>query len=58
MSGNIYFIVTLVCISQVTNYVDYLHVLNYQPCIIFAEMSVNDFLLFNLKKICEDLIYE
>lgn len=50
MSGNIYFIVALVCISQVANYVDYLHVLNYHPCIIFAEMSVNDFLLFNLKK--------
>lgn len=57
MRGDISFIVAWVCISQVTNYVDYLHVLNYLPCIIFAEMSVNNFLLFNLKK-SEDLIYE
>lgn len=57
MSGNIYCIVALVCISQVTNYVDYLHVLNYHPC-IFAEMFVNDFILFNLKKKSEDLVCE
>lgn len=45
MSGNIYFIVALVCISPVTNYADRPRVRNYHSCVIVAEMPVNDFCL-------------
>ena len=51
MSGNIYFIVALVCISQVTNYADHLPVLNYHSRDIFAEMPVNNFHLSKFLKI-------